>query len=114
MYTSFTMKAVIIIIALISAYAGIINAADYTDEDLARAIFYAEGGANTQCPYGIMTHYKTTSPKQACLNTIAHARRDWDGTGDFIDFLSRRYCPLDHTNWARNVHAILERRRSAN
>lgn len=75
----------------------------YTNEQIARAIYYAEGGAKTSHPYGILTHYKTTTPKQACLNTIAHARRDFQG-GDFIAFLGSRYCPVGASNDPRGLN----------
>ena len=42
---------------------------------LATAIFYAEGGAKTKHPYGILTTYKHTTPRQACINTIKHRLR---------------------------------------
>jgi hypothetical protein len=50
-------------------------------------------------------------PRQACINTINHALRDWDGKGDFIEFLGSRYCPIGakndptglNKNWVKNV-----------
>jgi hypothetical protein len=90
---------------------------DYTNEQIANAIYKAEGGAKTRHPYGILTKYKHTTPKQACLNTIAHARRDFQG-GDFISFLGSRYCPVGalndprglNKNWVRNVKYFLNKR----
>lgn len=81
---------------------------------LADAIYKAEGGANTRHPYGILTKYKHTTPRQACINTIRHAARDWDGQGSFIAFLGSRYCPVGasndpqglNKNWVRNVTQI--------
>lgn len=51
--------------------------------------------------------------RRVCLNTIAHARRDWDGRGCFIEFLADRYCPPSadlsgNRNWRRNVRLIFE------
>jgi len=94
-------------------------AESYSDDQIATAIYYAEGGAHTSHPYGILAHYKHTTPRQACLNTIAHARRDWNGKGDFITFLGSRYCPVGaandprglNKNWVRNVTKILKERR---
>ena len=78
-------------------------------EHLANAIYWAEGGPNTNYPYGILTRYKHTTPRQACINTIKHALKDFKG-GDFISFLGSRYCPVgcDNDNgtnkyWVRNV-----------
>lgn len=70
----------------------------YSDDSIANAIYQAEGGAKTKHPYGILAKYKTTTPRQACINTIKHARRDWDGKGDFIAFLGSRYCPVGAAN----------------
>jgi hypothetical protein len=88
----------------------------YTDEQIANAIFKAEGGNRTSHPYGILTHYKHTTPRQACLNTILHARKDWDGKGDFIVFLGHRYCPVGCNNdngtnrfWIKNVKYFLQK-----
>jgi hypothetical protein len=83
---------------------------------LATAIYWAEGGAKTNHPYGILTKYKTTSPRQACINTINHALKDWNGKGDFIVFLGSRYAPIGadndpkglNKNWVRNVRYFYE------
>ena len=63
-------------------------------ERLANAIYKAEGGAKTRHPYGILAKYKHTTPRQACMNTIAHAYKDWNKQGDFIRFLQKRYCQV--------------------
>jgi hypothetical protein len=87
-------------------------------EKLATAIFYAEGGSKTSHPYGILAKYQHTSPRQACINTIKHALRDWNGQGDFIAFLGSRYCPIGaendptglNKNWVKNVRRLYEMR----
>ena len=80
---------------------------------LANAIYKAEGGAKTKYPYGILTKYKHTTPRQACINTIRHALKDWNGKGDFIVFLGSRYCPPNahplNVNWVKNVRWFYER-----
>lgn len=84
-------------------------------ERIADAIYKAEGGDKTSHPYGILAHYKHTTPRQACINTIAHAKRDWNGEGDFILFLQKRYCPIGakndptglNRNWYKNVKYFL-------
>lgn len=91
--------------------------ADYSVDEIADAIYLAEGGAKTSHPYGILKKYKTTTPRQACINTINHALRDWDGQGDFIQFLGNRYCPVGaendptglNKNWVGNVTYFLQR-----
>lgn len=89
----------------------------YSDEQIANAIYKAEGGAKTSHPYGILAHYKKTTPRQACINTIRHARRDWNNQGDFIRFLQQRYAPIGvandprglNRNWYGNVTKFLVR-----
>lgn len=89
----------------------------YTDDQIADAIYKAEGGSKTAHPYGILGHWHQ-SPRQICLNTIAHARRDWNGQGDFIAFLGSRYAPTKNCtndpknlnkNWVRNVKFFLKK-----
>lgn len=90
-----------------------VRAEEINVEKLATAIYHAEGGAKTSHPYGILAHYKTTTPRQACINTIKHAQRDFKG-GDFIAFLGSRYCPVGakndptglNKNWVRNVKRL--------
>lgn len=69
---------------------------------LADSILKAEGSPN----YGILAHYRHVSFKQACINTCQHKYEQWLANGrpgDFIDYLSTKYCPKDHKIWARNV-----------
>jgi hypothetical protein len=107
-----TKHALISIIMAIILYCAT-NAYSYTNDQLADAIFRAENSKSH--PYGILAHYKHTTPRQACLNTIVHAYRDWNGKGDFIEFLGSRYCPVgcDNDNgtnqyWVRNVKLFLK------
>ena len=84
-----------IVIGLVLCWCPVIARAEVVDVNkLADSIYKAEGGSKTSHPYGILQHYKTTTPRQACINTIRHALRDWDGRGDFIRFLGNRYCPV--------------------
>ena len=90
-------------------------------EKLADAIYYAEGGAKTRHPYGILAKYKHTTPRQACLNTINSAHKRFQmqtKETDFIHFLSLTYCPIGASNdpsglnihWERNVKSLYTRR----
>jgi hypothetical protein len=88
---------------------GLARAEEVNVEKLANAIYKAENSKSH--PYGILTHYKTTTPRQACINTIKHALKDWNGKEDFIVFLGGRYCPIGakndpkglNKNWVKNV-----------
>jgi hypothetical protein len=89
-------------------------------EPMATAIYYAEGGARTRHPYGILAHYRTTAPRQACINTIKRAEKRFKKQTkekDFIVFLSKTYCPIGaandprglNKNWVKNVKHFLVR-----
>lgn len=110
------MKKLLAIFLLFSSIQSVAFA--YTDAQLADAIFIAEG-VHSKHPYGILKKFKNTTPRQACLNTIAHARRDWNGQGDFIEFLGNRYAPVNmgknsndpknlNKNWIKNVRRFLK------
>jgi len=109
----------VLAVTLFTLFAALIyqNVFAYTNEQIADAIYLAEGGAKTRHPYGILTKYKTTTPRQACINTIIHAQKDWNGEGDFIEFLGSRYCPVGaendptglNRNWVKNVKFFLGR-----
>lgn len=92
-------------------------------EKLATAIYMAEGGSKAAHPYGIMTHFKTTTPRQACLNTLRHRWREWAVLSPnkrlafkegFLRYLQASYSPLgaknDHlnlnVNWYNNVRGL--------
>jgi hypothetical protein len=90
--------------------------AEYSNEQIANAIYKAEGGTKTAFPYGILQRYKHTTPRQACINTIKHAKKDFNGKDDFIVFLGSRYCPVGCNNdngtnryWVKNVKYFLKR-----
>ena len=83
-------------------------------ERLANAIYKAEGGSKTVHPYGILVKYKTTTPKQACINTCKHKYRDWLATDQqltYLEYLASKYAPIGdindptnlNKNWLRNV-----------
>jgi NRPS condensation-like uncharacterized protein len=105
------IKYIIIIISLIWC----VPCWGYSVDQLADAIYKAENSKTH--PYGILAHYKHTTSRQACINTINHAKRDWDGRGDFIIFLASRYAPIGvkndpnnlNKNWIKNVKYFLDK-----
>lgn len=112
------IPAVVAILVLLAIFFLSMARAEEIDVNaLANAIYRAEGGAKTSHPYGILAHYKHTTPRQACINTINHALRDWNGKGDFLAFLGNRYCPIGasndpkglNKNWLSNVRYFLKR-----
>jgi len=112
----------ILAIILLLAMSGVVFAKDATVvnvERLANAIYKAEGGAKTRHPYGILTKYKHTTPRQACINTIKSAIKRYNkqgAKGDFITFLGKTYCPIGakndptglNKNWVKNVKYYYE------
>ena len=79
----------------------------YNVERLADSIYWAEGGYNTRHPYGILTKYKQTTPRQACINTIVNQgkRHAEHGCGlDYLTCLSRRYAPVGASNDPKNLN----------
>lgn len=92
----------------------------YSLEQWADAIYSAEGGSKTRHPYGILTKYKHTSPRQACINTIINKHKVWvkaGKPGQYIDYLANKYAPLNVANdpsglnrhWRKNVQYFLAR-----
>lgn len=109
-------------LSLLLVFSGVNCFAEFTPdyEHLATAIYHAEGGSRAVHKYGIMTHYKTTTPRQACINTCRHAFKDYARIASkhdlkgFIAFLGARYCPTKglglrpaeralNGNWIGNV-----------
>ena len=111
------MRPLIIAIALLclgqSAWANPSEVAPNWNK-LADAIYKAEGGARTRHPYGILAKYKTTTPRQACINTCRNQwkRHNTHSCGkDYMTCLRDRYCPIGasndptnlNKNWLKNV-----------
>lgn len=106
-----------VVLTLLFAFAGACHAKEAIDiERLANAIYKAEGGAKTRHPYGILAHYKHTTPRQACINTIKSGLNRFAKSKecDFILFLSKTYCPTQGNSltflekkyniyWVKNV-----------
>ena len=103
--------AAIIFIALLSGCEPCM-AAQIDEQKLADAIRIEEGN-NPHYFYGV--HHKGTTPltepesRRRCIETIRHAERDFSGSGNFITFLSLRYCPVNHQSWAYNVRKLYDK-----
>lgn len=86
----------------------------------ANAIYKAENSKTH--PYGIMAKYRTTTPRNACINTLKHQYKNWcklpKRNLPFIAYLAEHYAPLNvandptglNINWTRNVQYFLNRR----
>lgn len=113
----------IVILALLVASPALAEGREvygYNVERLADSIYHAEGGDRTAYPYGILTKFKTTTPRQACINTIVNQGKRHAGHNcgkDYLTCLRDRYCPIGaendpaglNINWLRNVKGIYAR-----
>ena len=88
----------------------------YTLDQYANAIEKAEGNSN----YGILKHYKHTTYRQACKNTVRHRYCLWVQSGKpgaFVSYLGASYCPVGafndpkglNRNWVKNVTYYLKK-----
>ena len=92
-----------------------LRSTEWSTEEYCQAIYWAEGGAKTKHPYGILAKYKHTTPKKACLNTVNHKYAQWNGKGEFLTYLAPKYCPINSNTdngtckfWPTNVKWYLE------
>jgi len=93
--------------------------ADYSNDEIANAIFKAEN--SSKYPYGIKsvpTYGNKEYARKICLNTIRNNRKRFANQTkykDFISFLGSRYCPTTipseyylNKNWIKNVNYYLK------
>lgn len=108
----------VLFLMLFMLFNSVTFAENYSNNKIADAIYKAEGGSRASHAYGILAHYKHTTPRQACLNTIANARCKYEKSDkyiDFISFLGKIYCPIGasndpmglNKNWVKNVRYFL-------
>ena len=95
---------------------------EHTDEEIANAIYKAEGGDKATYLYGIRS-VKYDTPEEArrvCLNTIRNQRRrhaNHDCGLTYLECLANRYCPVGasndpkglNKNWLKNVRYFLNK-----
>ena len=109
-------------IAILLLFCSIARAQDWTDSQIADAIYLAEGGEKAKKPFGILSvpcnGYDEC--RKICLNTIRNNRARFlkqDVYSDYLEFLASRYAPVGagndpknlNINWLKNVRSILER-----
>ena len=119
---SFAGISLLVLILMTSLYVGSAMAEDYTDSQIADAIYLAEGGKKAKIPYGILSVKvkDEAEARQVCLNTIRNQRKRHaahDCGKDYLVCLRDRYAPLQakndpmglNSNWLKNVKFFLER-----
>ena len=92
-----------------------------TIDNYVDAIYWAEGGKDTNFPYGIksVSCNGEKECRRICKNTVRNNIKRYNKWGhekyaDFLSFLASRYCPVkgDKTglnkNWISNVRWFLE------
>lgn len=99
---------------------------NYSDDEIANAIYWAEGGEKTNYIFGIKSikcrGYNEC--RRICKNTIRNNRRRYKEYGhkefkDYLSFLASRYCPTTGKNlsgserklnkyWIKNVKYFLK------
>jgi len=119
----FYIKAFLITTVLLFTFICLAHAQDWTNEQIADAIYKAEGGLKAKKPYGILSVYcdSEQSCRKICLNTIRNNRKRFADYGHkqydtYLEFLASRYCPVGADNdngtnqyWLSNVLYFLEK-----
>jgi len=86
---------------------------DYSDKEICNAIWYVEGGEKANQEYGINPQYVKCENhlecEKICLNTVKNKRKSWNQEGDFLEYLSKKYCPPNHVIWLKNLKYFLAR-----
>lgn len=94
------------------------SAEEYDAEQIADAIYIAEGGERAKKPYGILSVpcAEKEECRKICLNTIHNNFARWQiagAEGDFLAFLAERYAPASahplNKNWLPNLRYYLAR-----
>lgn len=109
----------LVLAGLVVLFCPKVHAEDYDPVMTCDAIFHAEGGSHATYLYGIRSvRYKDVAEaRHICIRTVKHARLDWNGHGDFLEFLSCRYAPIGCANdphglnrhWLKNVRYWLRK-----
>ena len=96
----------------------------WTDEQIANAIYKAEGGKKATYLYGIRSveYTNKNEARRICLNTIKNNRKRYAEYGykkydTYLEFLASRYAPINADNdpkrlnnyWLKNVKWFLGR-----
>jgi len=86
---------------------------DYSDKEICSAIWYIEGGEKANQEYGINPQYVKCENhlecEKVCLNTVKNKRKMWNKEGDFLEYLSKKYCPPNYIIWLKNLKFYLKK-----
>ena len=97
-------------------------AQDYTNDEIADAVFKSEGGMKAQYWYGIRSvkYDSLEEARKICLNTIRNQRKrhsNHECSFTYLECLANRYAPRNVTNdpnnlnryWLKNVKYFLNK-----
>ena len=122
-------SALLLLTSIVIAFAILVfcysYAHAYSDDEIANAIYKAEGGVKAKKPFGILSVPCSgyDDCRKVCLNTIRNNKKRYAEWGKktyptFLAFLQSRYAPTEgnvsndplglNRNWLRNVTSILE------
>lgn len=88
----------------------------FTNDEIANAVYRAEGGKKAKVPYGILSVRvkDEADARRVCIRTIQNNRARFAKQtkyDDFIEFLGSKYCPVSEHKlnrfWVKNVKSIL-------
>ena len=119
-FIPFVIAFLILIMLIVWARAEI-DYLTFSNEQIANAIYLAEGGKKAKVPYGILSVKvkDEQEAKQICINTIRNNRVRFAKQNkytDFIEFLGSRYAPIQSVAndpkglnrfWIKNVKYFL-------
>lgn len=130
-YKSIRERGLVTLILCLSILIGCTNRVEsypfevktYSVDEYVNAIYWAEGGDNTNFPYGIRS-VKCEGEKECrriCRNTIKNNIKRWEISREvnqlsYLKFLANRYCPIGadndptrlNRNWLKNVRWFLD------
>jgi len=121
-YVFGVLIATVIILALFVSTARAQLAPAYTNEQIADAIYLAEGGKKAKVAYGILSVQvkDEAGARKVCLNTVRNQKKrhaEHNCGFSFLECLQRRYAPIGsfndprnlNSNWLKNVLYFLGR-----
>lgn len=125
---SVVISAIVILCSFTIVHAQELSMKGFSNEEIAQAIFQAEGGYSAKHLYGIssISYSSLSRAHSICLRTIRHHERIFDLQGakyssveDFIKSLGEIYCPTKGSHlrpaerllnryWTKNVIYFLK------
>lgn len=102
------MKILLFIVVILS-FSSSLFAGEWTNDQIADAIFKAEGGMKAEYWYGIrsVSYDSLDEARRICLNTIRNQRKrhaNHECGFTYLECLANRYAPLNVNNDPQNLN----------